>query len=178
MKQETEYQSLNGSVIITNRGRAQNWILSTERKESVHALLSILNPYGSLLNSKHLSGANKIPLCRTLRFEDVETDEEDAPKEEHVESILNFGKLITPFLLKDPAEPATSRVVIHCRKGQSRSTAAAVMMYAQALGDPEEAWRRAKASSECIYYFGPNVLMLEYADSILGFGGKLLRNPL
>ena len=104
-----------------------------------------------------------------LRFDDV-VDEKlgvIAPQREHVEQILAFGR----SLASDAGEPA--RLLVHCHAGISRSTAAMVLILAQALpqqsaetviglvhGIREKAW--------------PNLRIIEFGDAMLGRGGSLV----
>lgn len=87
------------------------------------------------------------------------------PTREDVADILAFGR--------HASNDSNARLFIHCLSGKSRSTAAAVMIWAQAVPKCDEvaiidhlirmrpeAW--------------PNSLMIQYADELLGRGGRLI----
>ncbi len=104
-----------------------------------------------------------------LRFHDIidETPGMLAPQPEDIERILQLGRDLQ-------AEPgATRNLLVHCHAGISRSTAAMILVLAQALPDQpadaivgrvhdlrEKAW--------------PNLRMIEMGDRVLGRGGTLV----
>jgi len=104
-----------------------------------------------------------------LRFHDVIEPRANMhpPGPEHVRGILRFGREL-------PATPnADSHLVVHCHAGVSRSTAAMLLILAQAEPDrpatelAAELLRiRAKA--------WPNLLIIEFGDQMLGRGGTLI----
>ena len=103
-----------------------------------------------------------------LRFNDIIEDEPGllAPRPEHVEQILAFGR----DLLADPA--GKPDLLVHCHAGVSRSTASVLLMMAQALPDlpPAELAARLLAVRERAW---PNLRMVEFGDRLLGRGGAL-----
>jgi predicted protein tyrosine phosphatase len=101
-----------------------------------------------------------------LRFHDViEVDETifEPPQPHHVEAVLEFGRSL----------PDGARLLVHCHAGISRSTAATLLLLAQAQPDAEAdslvatiAERRSKA--------WPNLRMVELGDAALGRNGTLI----
>jgi predicted protein tyrosine phosphatase len=105
-----------------------------------------------------------------LRFHDVIEEHVagyDSPQPHHIEALLEFGRELT----KEPAGEA--HLLVHCHMGISRSTAAALLLLAEAMpGRParemmaEIAHVRSKA--------WPNLRMIEIGDRMLGLGGDLV----
>ncbi len=104
-----------------------------------------------------------------LRFHDVvvETPGKPGPDPALVADILAFGRASAWGLAGD------QRLLVHCHAGISRSTAAALLLMAQAVPDRAAAdlmgfiaARRVKA--------WPNLQMIEYGDDLLGRGGHLV----
>lgn len=65
-----------------------------------------------------------------------------------------------------------ARVVVHCAAGISRSTAAAVILYAASLGPGREDEAVSRVFEQRPFA-RPNLLMMEIADRLLGRGGRL-----
>jgi predicted protein tyrosine phosphatase len=110
------------------------------------------------------------PPCQWLlqRFhDDVEQREGRLlPTQGSVAAILAFGKKLNTY--------PNSRLFVHCLSGKSRSTAAAVMVWAQAM--PE------RSESSIIEHLlrirpeaWPNSLMIKYADDLLSRNGRLIQ---
>ena len=101
-----------------------------------------------------------------LRFNDVieETPGEIAPQPEQVSRLLAFGR--------DLAAEPDAHLLVHCHAGVSRSTAAMLLMLAQA--QPE---RSAESiAAEILHIRGkawPNLRIVELGDAELGRGGAL-----
>lgn len=90
------------------------------------------------------------------------------PSREHIEQILAFGRAID-----DGAGGGPSNVLIHCQSGVSRSTAAALMIWAQAAPNRSETdLLDDLARVRPIAW--PNSLMVEIADDALGRGWRLV----
>jgi predicted protein tyrosine phosphatase len=106
-----------------------------------------------------------------LRFHDVIEENVagyDSPQPHHIEALLEFGR----DLMKEPAGEA--HLLVHCHMGISRSTAAALLLLAEATPDrpakemmAEIAHVRSKA--------WPNLRMIEIGDRMLGLNGNLVR---
>jgi len=104
-----------------------------------------------------------------LRFHDIIEDLPDrlAPQQAHVEAILAFGRDLM-------AEPERKRhLLVHCQMGVSRSTAAMLVILAQARPDRPAtdalaAVRRIRPRA------WPNLRIVELGDALLGRGGRLV----
>ncbi|HEY1795611.1 MAG TPA: protein-tyrosine-phosphatase [Stellaceae bacterium] len=99
-----------------------------------------------------------------LRFNDVIDPHLDyvLPHSRDIESLLEFGR-----------EPGPdSHVLIHCHAGQSRSTASATLLIAQARPDlpPERIYAAVVRHRPRAW---PNLKILELGDTLLGRGGAL-----
>jgi len=101
-----------------------------------------------------------------LRFRDVIEPQLDqnAPTREDVERLLTFGRQIS--------ETPDAHLLVHCRAGVSRSTAAAALILMQA--NPE--WP-ASVALEAIAAIRPrawpNLLILELGDAVLRRNGEI-----
>ena len=105
-----------------------------------------------------------------LRFHDVIEDivpGYDSPQPHHIASLLAFGR----DLMQEPEGRA--HLLVHCHMGISRSTAAAVLLLAEARPNSsataimaEIAKVRSKA--------WPNLRMIEIGDDMLGMNGDLV----
>ena len=131
--------------------------------ERVTHVLSILDP-GTPEPAKFA----ELPAGQLLRlkFHDcIETNipTMDAPASEHIEAILAFGAA---------AAQAHHRILIHCHMGISRSTAAAIMLLASRHGDAEAAVTRVTEIRPIAW---PNLRMIELADPVCGFDGRLVQ---
>jgi predicted protein tyrosine phosphatase len=106
-----------------------------------------------------------------LRFHDVIEEHVagyESPQPHHIEALLEFGR----DLINEP--PGEAHLLVHCHMGISRSTAAALLLLAEATPDrpakdmmAEIANVRSKA--------WPNLLMIEIGDRMLGLGGDLVQ---
>jgi predicted protein tyrosine phosphatase len=102
-----------------------------------------------------------------LRFHDVIELQSDqiAPTREDVERLLVFGR--------EASETPGAHLLVHCRAGVSRSTAAAALILMQA--NPE--WS-ASAALNAIAAIRPrawpNLLILEFGDALLGRNGDVV----
>jgi predicted protein tyrosine phosphatase len=102
-----------------------------------------------------------------LRFHDVIERQPDqfAPTREDVERLLVFGREVS--------EIPEAHLLVHCRAGVSRSTAAAALILMQA--HPE--WP-ASAAFDAVAairpHAWPNLLILEFGDAVLGRNGEIV----
>jgi predicted protein tyrosine phosphatase len=102
-----------------------------------------------------------------LRFHDVIEPQSDqiAPTREDVERLLVFGREVS--------ETPQAHLLVHCRAGVSRSTAAAALILMQA--NPE--WP-ASAALDAVAAIRPrawpNLLILEFGDALLGRNGEIV----
>lgn len=105
-----------------------------------------------------------------LRFHDIIEPQPGliAPEPEHVAAVLRFGQ----DLAADAAERDEGHLLVHCHAGVSRSTAAMVMLLAQALPDEDE-----QAVVDHVHAIRekawPNLRMIAFADEALGRDGRL-----
>ena len=104
-----------------------------------------------------------------LRFHDVieEVPGMVAPRREHVEQVLAFGR----DLLVEPAGKAN--LLVHCHAGISRSTAAMILILAQARPDlpAETVAREVLRIREKAW---PNLRIIEMGDELLGRRGEIV----
>ena len=101
-----------------------------------------------------------------LRFHDViePRSDQNAPTREDVERLLVFGREVS--------ETADAPLLVHCRAGVSRSTAAAALILMQANPAwPASAALDAVAASRPRAW--PNLLILEFGDALLGRNGEI-----
>lgn len=118
-------------------------------------------------------GSPKLPgytACPTLRLEFHDVPRPRLfpgvchPKKEHVREILEFGRL----------QPHGGRILVHCRMGVSRSSAAALILMVDRLPRTQESVREALERVLKIRpQAWPNALMAYHADALLGFEGVL-----
>ena len=120
-------------------------------------LLSIGDPYDQLPE-----GFANLQRKRRLLIADVVTEE--GATEEDVKLIIELAESL---------RLETGKVLIHCEAGVSRSTAAALIMYACWFGPgrEQEAMERVLAQRPIAI---PNRRMVQLADKLLGREGKLV----
>ena len=104
-----------------------------------------------------------------LRFNDIvdECDGKVAPQREHIERLLDFGRAISRETKAPP------HILIHCHAGLSRSTAAMILLLAQARPD---------VSADDVFAeivkirpnAWPNLRMIELGDALLARNGQLI----
>jgi predicted protein tyrosine phosphatase len=98
-----------------------------------------------------------------LKFEDCEfPDNPRAPRIEHCQRILDFGKQL----------PDDAVTVVHCFAGMCRSTTSALALHVQKHGDlaAARAWL-AEDRPQAM----PNMLMAQHFDKLLGCNGKFVK---
>lgn len=106
----------------------------------------------------------------TLQFHDIiePIDGKVMPQPEHVAQILRFGA----DLAASRDSRAEGHLLVHCHMGVSRSTAAMLSLLAQVY--PKETEDRLFARLRDIRpQAWPNSIMVDYADGLLGRGGRL-----
>lgn len=145
-------------VIVASRDEACEILGSPSTCKDVGFLVSIGDP-----ESAPPVGFRNVREALRLVFYDTQDD--IGPTEEDVQRIINFAHVIA----KRPA-----KVLSHCQAGISRSSAAAYIIYAVALGPGRET-----EALERIYrqrpIAAPNGLMVMMADRLLGRDGAMLR---
>jgi predicted protein tyrosine phosphatase len=142
--------------------------LDQHRAGGVTHVLSILDPDWA---DPEAFGAFD-PHHRTiLRFHDVIEPGPglQLPQAGDVEAVLAFGA----SLAHDAAERDEGHLLVHCHMGISRSTAAMATLIAQAHpGEDED--RILARLKEIRPQAWPNLRMMEFADDLLGRGGRLV----
>ena len=103
-------------------------------------------------------------VARKVRLLVADVVTELGATEKDIQEIINMA---------EDLRTSTGRVLIHCEAGVSRSTAAALIMYACWLGPggEREAMRRVLAQRPIAI---PNHRMVELADRLLDRGGRLV----
>jgi predicted protein tyrosine phosphatase len=144
-------------IEVASRPEASDILSSPCRCAEVTCLVSIGDPHDQLP-----AGYDNVRSKLRLLVADVVTEE--GAKEEDVRRIIQLAESL---------RPDTGKVLIHCEAGVSRSTAAALIMYACWLGPgrEREAMRRVLAQRPVAV---PNRRMVELADRLLALGGRLL----
>jgi predicted protein tyrosine phosphatase len=106
----------------------------------------------------------------TLRFHDIiePIPGQVLPERAHVEQILAFAD----DLAADAHQREEGHLLVHCHMGISRSTAAMIMLLAQAYPAEDEAAIVARLTAIRSQAW-PNLRMIGFADEILGRGGRL-----
>src|SRR5690606_29412292 len=132
--------------------KATKLFFSKSNRHNVVGVVSICS-----FTEKRAVGFNRFRNVQ-LTFEDS-CDLVDGPVEHDVSRILSFGATFNEHFINPDLG---TLLVFHCYAGASRSTAAAVLCFAQALGEgnEDEAYVKAKASQET-KNFRPNRLMIE-----------------
>lgn len=98
-----------------------------------------------------------------LKFEDCEfSDNPRAPRIEHCQRILDFGKKL----------PDDAITVVHCFAGMCRSTVAALALHVQKHGDLDAA--RVWLAEDRLQAM-PNMLMAQHFDSLFGLDGRFVK---
>jgi predicted protein tyrosine phosphatase len=146
-------------IAIASRGAARRILMSAPKRRGFAYVVSIGSP-----GEPALQGLRFIPGRLRLAFEDTRSEATGGPSREDIERIVQFARGI---------DPTKGRVLIHCRVGVSRSSAAAVIVAAVLLGPGCEA----PAVTHVLRVHPraqPNVRMLELADEVLQTGGALV----
>lgn len=145
------------TIEVASRPEAADILCSTSRCAEVSFLVSIGDPYDQLP-----TGYNNITRKLRLIVADVVT--ELGATEEDVRQIIKLAERL---------RSSTGKVLIHCEAGVSRSTAAALIMYAYWLGPglEREAMERVLAQRPVAI---PNRRMVELADRLLERSGRLM----
>jgi predicted protein tyrosine phosphatase len=101
-----------------------------------------------------------------LRFHDVIEPQPNqiAPTREDVERLLVFGRQVS--------ETPEAHLLVHCRAGVSRSTAAALILLQVHPEWPASAALHAVAAIRPRAW--PNLLILEFGDALLGRNGEIV----
>jgi predicted protein tyrosine phosphatase len=145
-------------IEVASRVEAEDILSSPERCREVTCLISIGAPNDELpIGYQNISSKVRLLFGDTL-------DEESGPKEDDVRTILELAQKL---------RSSKGKVLIHCEAGVSRSTAAALILYACWLGPGREleAMKRVLTQRPVAI---PNRRMVGLADQLLKRGGRLL----
>ena len=140
-------------VFVCQKNKVHDVVKATGAKH----VLSLLDPDDRLYLTPRLQEVNRLHLeCEDVLDEKVWA----APTREQVQSFLEWARCI----------PDEDTLVVHCFAGVSRSTAAAIAILADRLGNVDAAGQRIKSvrPQPC-----PNPVIIKFADEILGLDGKL-----
>ena len=142
--------------------------LPTHRSNAVSHVLSMIDPDRDDPDVFTFYSPHERTL---LRFHDVIDDKPDmvAPTPETVEEILRFGE----GLKSTVDQRSTGHLLVHCHMGVSRSTAAMLILMAQAQPelDEDSLFNRLRSIRSIAW---PNSRMIGYADDLLKRDGRLV----
>jgi len=145
------------TIEVASRPEAGDILTSTHRCAGVAFLVSIGDSYDEVP-----AGYDTFPRKLRLLIADVNT--ELGATEDDVQQIIRLAQ----DLRSD-----TGRILIHCEAGISRSTAAALIMYACWLGPGREREAMSSVMAQRPAAI-PNRRMVEIADRLLDRGGHLV----
>jgi predicted protein tyrosine phosphatase len=145
------------TIEVASRTEASNILNSPQRCAEINYLVSIGDPHDELP-----AGYDNVPHKLRLLVADVVT--ELGATEEDVLRIIQ---------LAEGLRSGTGRILIHCEAGVSRSSAAALIMYACWLGPGRERDAMARVLAQRPIAV-PNRRMVEFADRLLDRGGRLV----
>jgi predicted protein tyrosine phosphatase len=151
---------MNGScptIEVASRYEAGDILSSPHRCADVTYLLSI----GDVQDELPLGFEN---VNRKLRLLVADVTTEFGATEQDIQQIITLAKEL---------RAAPGRILIHCEAGVSRSTAAALIIYAYWLGPGRERESMARVLAQRPIAM-PNSRMVEIADRLLGREGRLL----
>jgi predicted protein tyrosine phosphatase len=145
------------TIEVASRPEAGDILNSPQRCAEITCLVSIGDAGDALP-----AGYDNVRRKLRLLVADVVT--ELGATEEDIRRIIQLGESL---------RSGTGRVLIHCEAGVSRSSAAALIMYACWLGPgrEQEAMRRVLSQRPVAV---PNRRMVELADRLLDRGGRLV----
>ena len=144
-------------IEVASRPEASDILVSPQRCAGITCLISIGDSQDELP-----LGYDNVPRRLRLQVADVVT--ELGATEEDIRRIIHMA---------DGLRRDTGRVLIHCEAGVSRSSAAALIMYACWLGPGREQEAMDRVLSQRPIAM-PNRRMVELADRLLERGGQLV----
>lgn len=147
-------------IEVASRLEAGDLLCSPELCAEITYLVSIGDADDALPH-----GYENVDQKLRLVIADVVTEE--GATEEDVQRIIQLGEQLQSY------DVTVAKVLIHCEAGVSRSTAAALIIYACWLGPglEHEAMERVIAQRP---YAIPNRRMVKLADDLLQLGGRLV----
>lgn len=145
-------------IEVVSRAEAGDILCSPQGCADVTCLVSIGEDHNELP-----SGFENVARRLRLLFAD-HVDGEYGPTKEDVRRIIELAESL---------RSSVGKVLIHCEAGVSRSSAAALIMYAYwfGAGREREALERVLKQRSIAR---PNRLMVSLADKLLGRGGRLM----
>ncbi len=144
-------------IEVYSREEAGAILSSPSQRADVCFLVSIGEPYDQ-------PPAGYAHVRDKLRLLFADTTDESGPTEEDIRSLIRTARAL---------KGRSGRVLTHCQAGISRSSAAAVILYAVMLGPgrEEEAVARVVKQREVAH---PNRRMIAIADQLLELDGRLI----
>lgn len=150
----------SGAVVMSDRSGAGAILCSPGRRAAIAYLVSIGGPL-----ERPPAGMRTVRTRLRLVFDDVVRQEDGGPSREDVERLVRFARRV---------DLSQGCVLVHCRAGIGRSSAAALIILSVVLGPGHE-----REAAEYVLRENPRALpnprMLELADLILGDGSVLLK---
>ena len=148
---------MHPDVIIASRPQAERLLISKDPRSPIRHVISIGAP-----------GDPTPPgfeLCANgIRLEFNDDTGEIGPQRWHVEQVIDFGRRV---------EHEGGRLLVHCEAGISRSSAAALTVFATWLGAAKEREAVEKTYAAQPHAW-PNSQLVEHADELLRRGGALI----
>ncbi len=148
------------AVVITSRASAGRILCSRRRRRELAYVVSIGGA-----QDRRPAGLWRVRARLRLVFEDVLTRAEGGATRRHIERLIEFARHV---------DFTRGTVLVHCQAGVSRSSAAAAILLAVALGPGREVEAR-RQILRIRPEARPNLWMLELADEALETGGALVR---
>src|SRR6185436_170106 len=144
-------------IEVCSRDEASAILSSPSQRADIAFLISIGEPH-----DRPPAGFHHVRDRIRLLFADA--NDESGPTDDDVAQLISFARAVMK---------RTGRVLIHCQAGISRSSAAAVIVHAIALGSGHENEAVARVMAQrpiaC-----PNRRMIAIADRLLRLEGKLI----
>lgn len=146
------------SIEVVSRPEAGDILCSSELCTQITCLVSI----GEFHNELPAGFENVARRLRLIFADQIEGP--DCPTEDHIRDIIGLAESL---------RTSAGKVLVHCEAGVSRSSAAALIMYACWFGKGKE-----QEALECVVQqrpiARPNQLMVSIADKLMGRGGRLV----
>ena len=144
-------------IEVCSRDEASANLCSPSQRADISFLISIGDPWDS-----PPAGMHHIDDRIRLLFADANDD--SGPTEADVAQLISFARAVMK---------RTGRLLIHCQAGISRSSAAALIVHAIALGAGHEAEAVSRVMAQRPIA-RPNRRMIAIADRLLDLDGKLI----
>jgi predicted protein tyrosine phosphatase len=148
---------MHPDIVIASRPQAERLLISRNPRSPIRHVISIGAP-----GDPTPAG---FELCANgIRLEFHDDTGEIGPQREHVEQVIDFGRQV---------EHEGGRLLVHCEAGISRSSAAALTVFATWLGAGKE-----QEAVDRVYgaqpHAWPNSQLVEHADDLLERNGALI----